>query len=62
MRVRCEDDNYHPIIDDDLFMTDILHAIAIEQEKVMRRNEVKEEKLSIVVTYIPRDAKKRRQR
>jgi hypothetical protein len=57
-----EDDNYHPIIDDDLFMTDILHAIAIEQEKVMRRNEVKEEKLSIVVTYIPRDAKKRRQR
>jgi len=55
-----EDDNYHPIIDDDLFMTDILHAIAIEQKKAGRRNKVKEEKLSIVVAYIPREAKQKR--
>jgi hypothetical protein len=41
-------------------MTDILHAIAIEQEKAGRRNKVKEEKLSIVVTYTPREAKQKR--
>jgi len=32
-----EDEKSHPIIDDDLFMTDILRAIALEQEKVARR-------------------------
>ena len=57
-----EDNNDHPIIDDDRFMRDILRAIAMEQEKVARRNKGKEEKLSIVVTYTPRDAKQSKRR
>jgi len=38
-----EDEKSHPIIDDDLFMTDILRAIALEQEKVARRKKMKGE-------------------
>jgi hypothetical protein len=37
------DEKSHPIIDDDLFMTDILRAIALEQEKVARRKKMKGE-------------------
>lgn len=37
------DEKSHPIIDDDLFMTDIIRAIALEQEKVARRKKMKGE-------------------